>query len=217
MSLFDKLPKPPRPPRLSKLLHDANPVKDVIDDGRDFIQGIEREINSLANALNLDQPVARPAATPPPASTSKPAPESAPLELPTEAETVVELKRRLGKEIAKAEIDLTNKLKIPSKDGKMLACSCLDQKHNLVIEGAAEELIPKEPKNTVYQEVIDWFKANQPIMTARASASGQYDEKYLAMAGELGEFRRRITRDITGGPSEPVKGVREFLKEQQGR
>ena len=62
--------------------------------------------------------------------------------LPTPEETTQELKRRLGKELYRAELDLSNKLRIAGKP-----CDCLDAKHTLGLEAVAEELIAQEPSN----------------------------------------------------------------------
>jgi len=109
------------------------------------------------------------------------------VELPTSAETAQELKRRLGKELYRAELDLSNKLRIASKP-----CDCLSEKHTLMLEAAAEELIAQEPDSTVYLEIIDWIKRNQSKVTIEAIVSGQYDEEYPRMAAEFKGFRKRI-------------------------
>ena len=109
------------------------------------------------------------------------------LELPTEEETTKELRRRLGKEIYRLELDLQSRLKIAGKP-----CDCAGKKHNLGLEATAEELIGKEPHNTVYPEIIDWLRVNEAKMTLRASASGQYDNEYPAMAKAISRFRKRI-------------------------
>ena len=108
-------------------------------------------------------------------------------DLPTSEETTQELKRRLGKELYKAELDLSKKLRIAGKP-----CDCLDSKHTLGLEAAAEELIAQEPDSTVYPEIIDWIKCNQPKLGIEAIVSGQYDEEYPRMAAEFKGFRKRI-------------------------
>ena len=108
-------------------------------------------------------------------------------DLPTSDETAQELKRRLGKELYRAELDLSNKLRIAGKP-----CDCLDSKHTLGLEAAAEELIAQEPDSTVYPEIIAWIKRNQPKLGIEAIVSGQYDEEYPRMAAEFKGFRKRI-------------------------
>ena len=108
-------------------------------------------------------------------------------DLPTSEETSQELKRRLGKELYRAELDLSNKLRIAGKP-----CDCLDSKHTLGLEAAAEELIAQEPDSTVYPEIIDWIKRNQPKLGIEAIVSGQYDGEYPRMAAEFKGFRKRI-------------------------
>jgi len=112
---------------------------------------------------------------------------TAPHELPTTEETTQELKRRLGKELYRAELDLSNKLRIAGKP-----CDCLESKHTLGLEAAAEELISQEPNNPVYSEITEWIKHNQPKLTIEAISSGQYDAEYPKMAAEFKGFRKRI-------------------------
>ncbi len=108
-------------------------------------------------------------------------------ELPTREETTAELKWRLGKELYRAELDLSNKLRIAGKP-----CDCLEAKHTLGLEAAAEELIAQEPTNPVYSEILQWIKDNHPKVTIEAIVSGKYDEEYPKMAAEFKGFRKRI-------------------------
>ena len=108
-------------------------------------------------------------------------------ELPTTEETALELKRRLAKELYRAELDLSSKLRIAGKP-----CDCLDSKHTLGLEAAAEELIAQEPGNPVYSEILQWIKDNHPKVTIEAIVSGKYDEEYPKMAAEFKGFRKRI-------------------------
>jgi hypothetical protein len=51
-------------------------------------------------------------------------------------------------------------------------------------------------------------------MTVQASASGKYDEDYIKFAGDLGNFRRKLSR-VPGSPSsETVKSIKDFLKDK---
>ena len=140
------------------------------------------------------------------------------IETPTESETIVALKDRLREQITGAEDDLAHNLKINGK-----ACTCMEGRHNVQIKALAREVMEKEPDNPIFQEVIDWISSNEPRMTARASASGQYDKEYPKMANELGNFRRKLTKEISGNASvresAPVKDAKEFiadLKAKQG-
>jgi len=106
--------------------------------------------------------------------------------LPTTEETVVELKRRLGKELYRFELDLVGGCKIAGR-----ACDCCGDKHNFGIEATAEELIPMD-RDPTYGEVISWLNANRGKMTVEASASGIYDAEYPEMARQIQEFRKRV-------------------------
>lgn len=124
-------------------------------------------------------------------------------ELPTPEETTSELKRRLGKELYRAELDLSNKLRIANRP-----CDCLESKHTLGLEATAEELIAQEPGNPVYTEILQWIKNNHPKVTIEAIVSGQYDDEYPQMAAEFKGFRKRImgTASLAAmiAPKEPV-------------
>ena len=109
------------------------------------------------------------------------------IELPTAEETKQELKRRLAKELYRAELDLGAKLRIAGKP-----CDCLGYKHSLEMEAAAEELISSEPDNKVYFEITDWLKRNQPKVSIEAISTGQYDDEYPRMAAEFRDFRKRV-------------------------
>jgi len=108
-------------------------------------------------------------------------------ELPTTEETRQVLRRRLAKELYRAELDLAGGLRIAGKP-----CDCLDSKHSLGLEATAEELISSEPDNPIYREILIWLKQNHPKVTIEAIGSGRYDEEYPAMAGQFREFRKRI-------------------------
>ena len=115
-------------------------------------------------------------------------------QLPTSKETRLVLKRRLAKELYRAELDLVEGLRIAGKP-----CDCLDSKHSLGLEAAAEELISSEPDNPAYREILVWLEQNRPKLTIEAISSGQYDHEYPKMAAEFKGFRKRIM-----GTTEPV-------------
>lgn len=108
-------------------------------------------------------------------------------QLPTREETTRELKRRLTKELYRAELDFAGGLKIAGKP-----CDCLDNKHTLGLEATAEELISQDPANPVYQEIIVWIRNNQYKVTVAAIESGKYSSEYPRMAMEFKSFRKRV-------------------------
>ena len=123
--------------------------------------------------------------------------------LPTKQQTLTALKRRLAKELYKAELDLAAGLLIANRP-----CSCLDGKHPLELEAAAEELIPEEPDNAVYQDIIQWLRDNQHKVTVAAIASGQFKQEYPRMAAEFRDFRKRVMGSVAESdrPATPVAG-----------
>jgi len=127
-----------------------------------------------------------------PAAASKPAivPVStlpSAIALPTSDETTVELKRRLSRELYRAELDLAAGLKIAGKP-----CDCLSNKHTLMLEAASEELISQDPSNPVYREIITWIGTNSPKVSIEAIQSGKYAGEYPRMANEFKLFRKRV-------------------------
>jgi len=127
------------------------------------------------------------AAAPPQVEQPKTGAKAAPIDLPTTEETTAELKRRLGRELYKAELDLAGGLLIAGKP-----CDCLDNKHTLLIEAASEELISQDPRNPVYREIIQWIRENQNKVTIEAIQSGAYKEEYPQMAFQFKDFRKRV-------------------------
>jgi hypothetical protein len=116
--------------------------------------------------------------------------------LPTSAETTHELKRRLARELYRAELDLAGGLKIAGK-----ACDCLEYKHSVGLEAAAEELVSQDPRNPVYKDILGWTKENLPKVTVEAIQSGKYDKEYPLMAAQFKEFRKRVVGTTQNTPS----------------
>jgi hypothetical protein len=173
------------------------PLERVLFPPRDNTKALEEFVTSVSGTQS---PKEASISEKPTSSITKPPPRP---ELPTPEETAAELKRRLGKELYRAELDLSNKLRIAGKP-----CDCLESKHTLGLEAAAEELIAQEPGNPVYTEILQWIKNNHPKVTIEAIVSGQYDNEYSRMASEFKGFRKRImgTTSLTAmiEPKEPV-------------
>jgi len=109
------------------------------------------------------------------------------IDLPNREDTTYELKRRLAKELYKAELDLANGLMIAGR-----SCDCLSNKHTLELEACAEELVSQDPDNNVYREIMDWIPVNQHKVTPEAILSGKYKLEYPHMALQFKEFRKRV-------------------------
>ena len=115
--------------------------------------------------------------------------------MPTAEQTTYELKRRLARELYRAELDLVGGLKIADR-----ACDCLSEKHSLMLEAAAEELISQDPANGVYRDIIDWIHTNQAKVTPEAITAGTYAGQYPVMAAQFKKFRK----DVLGTTSTAV-------------
>ena len=109
------------------------------------------------------------------------------VDLPDREQTTLELKRRLAKELYKAELDLANGLMIAGRP-----CDCLSNKHTLQLEACAEELISQDPDNNVYQEINQWIVDNGSKVSPEAIYSGKYKLEYPHMALQFKEFRKRV-------------------------
>lgn len=114
-----------------------------------------------------------------------------PIALPTSEETLQDLKRRLRIEIHQAEGDLAAGLLIAGKP-----CQCLEAKHTEFIEAKALELIPEDPNNTVYLDILQWIKDNQHKVTVEAIHSGKYAAEYPYMASQFRGFRKRLMDSV---------------------
>jgi hypothetical protein len=122
--------------------------------------------------------------------------------LPTREQTTYELKRRLAKELYRAELDLANGLMIADRP-----CDCLSNKHTLGLEAGAEELISQDPDNNVYQEIIQWIADNTYKCTPDAIMSGKYKKEYPHMALQFKEFRKRVLGSSMEPAARPVSSV----------
>ena len=109
------------------------------------------------------------------------------IELPTSEETHALLKRRLARELYKAELDLANRMLINGKP-----CDCLEDKHTLGFEAMIDELVPYEPHNPVYADILNWIKENHHKVTVEAIASEKYKDEYGTMAFQFKDFRKRV-------------------------
>jgi len=130
-------------------------------------------------------------------SSYRPDPNTSGIALPTAEETTIELKRRLAKELYRMELDLAAGLKIAGKP-----CDCGSNKHTLMLEAAAEELISQDPSNaSIYKSIIIWIHDNASKIVPSAIQSGKYDSEYPRMANEFKMFRK----GVLGSVADPVE------------
>ncbi len=114
-----------------------------------------------------------------------PAVQISKLAMPTTAETLEELKRRLGKELYRLELDLQGGGRIAGKP-----CDCLRAKHNLGIEATAEELMSYEHR-PIYGEVIQWIQKRVPEFEPTEIAKHEPDY-YRAMIPAVRDLRKQV-------------------------
>ena len=106
-------------------------------------------------------------------------------DMPTTKETVDELKRRLGKELYKFELDLLGGGRINGKP-----CGCLGLKHHLGLEATTEELMPMD-RNPVYNKLLGWLAHYGPEFTPE-EVSKRPPEYYKALANDVRDFRKEV-------------------------
>ena len=206
-------------PRLADLLAD-NPIHRAINDATGAIRTLKSDLASVADSLRTN-PVCPSGLKPSGVTKSSPVavlpgPIDSTIEVPTEEDTVIELKNRLLDQLADAEDDLEHELKIKAGDGHMICCTCMNGKHDVKIKSKCRELMPKESSNPLYGQIINWFDTNKDKLTASACKTGQYNTEYLKMANEIGGFRRQLQKELSGTQYDPIKSASQFLKEQQG-
>lgn len=157
------------------------PVERVLFAPRDNSKALETFVTTMGGTRS---PKEAPVSEKPTSTTTRLTPQ---IEVPTTEETTAQLKRRLAKELYKLELDLAGGMRTAGKP-----CDCLNSKHSLLFEGVAEELIPLDPHNPIYHEILDWVNAALPKGTFEAISSGRYDAEYPLMASEMRDFRKRI-------------------------
>ncbi len=167
-------------------------------------------ISDLARAV-INRPPPRKEPEEKPADTVKPVASSVPavaprhsgIAMPTSEETTTELKRRLAKELYRMELDLAAGLKIAGKP-----CDCGSNKHTLMLEAAAEELISQDPGNaSVYQDIIKWIPQNRDKILPEAIQGGKYAGEYPRMANEFKTFRKRVMGSVAESPADSAGGL----------
>jgi len=104
---------------------------------------------------------------------------------PTTEETVMELRRRLGKELYRMEMDLASGARIAGKP-----CDCLDAKHTLELEGTAEELM-SYGYDPVYGEIIAWLRGHQAEFRPE-EITRRPPQHYRGLAPEVRGFRKGV-------------------------
>jgi hypothetical protein len=105
--------------------------------------------------------------------------------MPTTTETADELRRRLGKELYRMELDLMGGGRIAGKP-----CDCLSKKHTLGLEATAEELMSYE-KNPVYGDIISWLKDHAQEFEPAEIGKRQPDY-YFGLVPEIRNFRKKV-------------------------
>ena len=113
--------------------------------------------------------------------------------LATTEETIDELKRRLGKELYRMEMDLQGGGRIANRP-----CDCLSKKHTLGIEATAEELMSYEA-NPVYGQIVSWLRAHEAEFEPEEIAKRPPDY-YQSLAPEVRRFRKQVMGTGKLGP-----------------
>ena len=136
------------------------------------------------------------------------------VDLATTDDTIQELRRRLGKELYRMELDLAGGGRINGKP-----CDCLSGKHHFGLEATVEELLPMEGQRPVYGKILSWLQQHQDEFEP-ASIAKHPPEHYYALAEDVRSFRK----DVIGSeklsqlvsPEEKKKVIAEAMKALQG-
>jgi len=112
-----------------------------------------------------------------------PSPAAAPL--PTTQETVDELKRRLGREMYRLQMDLVAGGRIAGKP-----CDCLHKHTEMGLLPIVEELVTMDA-NPVYDRVINWSEEHLPEFTVDAVTRND-PEHYRGLAPSIRELRKEL-------------------------
>jgi hypothetical protein len=136
-----------------------------------------------ASSVTLQPPANAPARSAIKTQQAKPASAAAPL--PTTRETVDELKRRLGREMYRLQMDLVAGGRIAGKP-----CDCLEKHTEMGLLPMVEELVTMDT-NPVYDRIIIWSDEHLPEFTVDA-VSRNDPEHYRNMAPSIRELRKDL-------------------------
>ena len=106
-------------------------------------------------------------------------------DLPTTAETVQELKRRLGAELYRLEMDLVGGGRIAGKP-----CDCLMKHSEMGILPTVEELVPMD-SSPVNERIISWVTSHLPEFQIDA-VSAKDPSYYRQLAPEVRTLRKEL-------------------------
>jgi hypothetical protein len=106
-------------------------------------------------------------------------------DLPTTAETVQELKRRLGAELYRLEMDLVAGGRIAGK-----ACDCLQKHAELGILSIVGELVPMD-RSPVNEHIIAWVNSHLPEFQIDVVAATE-PARYRQLAPEVRSLRKEL-------------------------
>jgi hypothetical protein len=105
--------------------------------------------------------------------------------LPTTAETVQELKRRLGAELYRLEMDLVGGARIAGKP-----CDCLMKHSEMGILPTVEELVPMD-SSPINEHIINWVNGHLPEFQVDAVAAKD-PSYYRQLAPEVRALRKEL-------------------------
>lgn len=106
------------------------------------------------------------------------------IETASTEETIADLKRRLGKELYRLELDLLTGGRIAGRP-----CDCFS-KHTLGLEAITEELMTMD-RDPVYAETIAWLREREPEFPLAAVAQTE-PSYYQGLAPTVRGFRKRV-------------------------
>ena len=191
---------PPELPGLPKIKLPENPLsplRKVLHEGHQQIEKAGRDIRSIAEELHGGTPDMTSTAQDtekapkiePQSRTSSPTTDVSKL---TNDEILAYQNREIGRELWQLEKHLSQGCRIPDRTGKPVPCDCCEK--GSFIAGLAYESIPIAERggkpSTIYEKIAKWAEELEPMVTASAVESGQYDYKNLS--GQASALRKEL-------------------------
>ena len=191
---------PPGLPGLPKIKLPENPLsplRKVVHEGHQQIEKAGRDIHSIAeelrgnipNKTSTIQDIEEASEIEPQSRTSSPTTDVSKL---TNDEILAYQNREIGRELWQLEKHLSQGCRIPDRTGKPVPCDCCEK--GSFIAGLAYESIPIAERggkpSTIYEKIAKWAEELEPMVTASAVESGQYDYKNLS--GQASALRKEL-------------------------
>lgn len=201
-------PIPGRPPRLSDLLRQRNPARELreaVKDARDLIGGVRDGIRSVADEIRVE-----PLESPPEGSSQA----REPYQGVSEGETFDYQIDQLVDDLQHLTEHLSNQGRLAGKPCDCIAKAARDARRHATETISIASRQGKPPR--IFAEIAAWAERLIPIGTLEAASSGQYDDVYLEESGTASRFRKEVEKlkgECETCPS--MLDLKEFLERRR--